>query len=650
MIQGSRRPTWSASIPPAVYWGPAVSPSEPGDPPCAEPGRHRLPADVPGPRPGPIPADGSTGPASGTTPAARGTPARSDQRGTWRGSSRPGRTIPASSGAAGRTIECTPIVVDGVMYVTTGYLRVVAIDAATGKQRWQFDPLKAHPFEHRPASGGVNRGCAYWSDGRPGRPRRIIHGTSDGRLFSLDAETGQLDPELRPGGRPEPPRAARPEGRRGSATGRRRPRPSGRTRSSSASPAAKAPASPRRGTSARSTSAPARLVWRFRTVPRPGEFGYRDLAGRVLEGPRRRQCLGRVQRRRGSRPGLRRPRIGRLRLLRRRPPRRQPVRQLHDRPRRAGPAGGSGTSRRCITTSGTTTCRSIRTSSRVTRDGKADRRRRAGDQDGLCLPVRPRDGQAAVRRRGAARAGLRRARRAGRADAADPGQAASLRRPSSSMSPTSPRSARPTGHRFWPGCGTIRGGPAFNPPSLQGTVVIPGYHGGANWSGASFDPTTGSLYVNSNNVPNIITLVESKAGGPPGTEPRSRGLRTVPRPRGLSGHQASLGRPDRDRPERGRTSSGRSRWASMPELTARGIPRTGTETFGGSIVTAGGLVFIAGTKDERIPRLRQADRATALGTPPPRRRLRHAFDLSGQRAAVPRHRCRRRRQAADEGR
>ena len=56
----------------------------------------------------------------------------------------------------------------------------------------------------------------------------------------------------------------------------------------------------------------------------------------------------------------------------------------------------------------------------------------------------------------------------------------------------------------------IRGGPAFNPPSLQGTVVVPGFHGGANWSGASFDPTTGLLYVNSNNVTNIITLVESK--------------------------------------------------------------------------------------------------------------------------------------------
>ena len=64
----------------------------------------------------------------------------------------------------------------------------------------------------------------------------------------------------------------------------------------------------------------------------------------------------------------------------------------------------------------------------------------------------------------------------------------------------------------------IRSGPAFNPPSREGTVVIPGYHGGANWSGASFDPTTGLLYVNANNVPNVITLAESKAGESPSTD------------------------------------------------------------------------------------------------------------------------------------
>src|ERR1700693_962572 len=96
-------------------------------------------------------------------------------------------------GRTGKTIECTPIVIEGVMYVTTGYLRVVALDAATGKEFWQFDPSKDDPSPHKPMSGGVNRGCAYWSDGRPRGERRIVHGTSDGRLFSLDAKTGRLD-------------------------------------------------------------------------------------------------------------------------------------------------------------------------------------------------------------------------------------------------------------------------------------------------------------------------------------------------------------------------------------------------------------------------------------------------------------------------
>jgi quinoprotein glucose dehydrogenase len=145
----------------------------------------------------------------------------------------------------------------------------------------------------------------------------------------------------------------------------------------------------------------------------------------------------------------------------------------------------------------------------------------------------------------------------------------------------------------------VRGGPAFNPPSLQGTVVIPGFHGGANWSGASFDPTTGLLYVNSNNVPNIITL--ALAGESPSRH-------------GSYGHLGYVQFLDPEgypaiRPPWGQLNAidlnaGEFAWrvplGEHPELTARGIPRTGTETFGGSIVTAGGLVFIAGTKDERI--------------------------------------------------
>ena len=50
--------------------------------------------------------------------------------------------------------------------------------------------------------------------------------------------------------------------------------------------------------------------------------------------------------------------------------------------------------------------------------------------------------------------------------------------------------------------------------------------------------------------------------------------------------------------------TGRLRWkvplGEYPELTAQGIPKTGTENFGGAMVTAGGLVFCSGTRDNRI--------------------------------------------------
>ena len=111
----------------------------------------------------------------------------------------------------------------------------------------------------------------------------------------------------------------------------------------------------------------------------------------------------------------------------------------------------------------------------------------------------------------------------------------------------------------------IRGGPAFNPPSLQGTVVIPGFHGGANWSGASFDPTTGLLYVNSNNVPNIITLVESKAGDAPRYGPYGHtGYDQFLDHEGYPAIKPPWGRPDRDRPQHGRI-----RLAGPPGRTRR---------------------------------------------------------------------------------
>jgi quinoprotein glucose dehydrogenase len=146
----------------------------------------------------------------------------------------------------------------------------------------------------------------------------------------------------------------------------------------------------------------------------------------------------------------------------------------------------------------------------------------------------------------------------------------------------------------------VRSGPAFNPPSRQGTVVIPGFHGGATWSGASFDPTNGLLYVNSNNVPNIVTLIDAKEGSAPRY--------------GTFGHTGYRRFLDHEgypaiKPPWGVLSAinlntGEFAWqvpvGEHVELTSRGIPQTGTENFGGTIVTAGGLVFIGGTRDERI--------------------------------------------------
>jgi len=55
-------------------------------------------------------------------------------------------------------------------------------------------------------------------------------------------------------------------------------------------------------------------------------------------------------------------------------------------------------------------------------------------------------------------------------------------------------------------------GEPFIPPSTQGTVLFPGFDGGAEWGGAAFDATTGLLYVNSNEMPWILTMVEIDRG------------------------------------------------------------------------------------------------------------------------------------------
>lgn len=500
-------------------------------------------------------------------------------------------------GRRGRTIECTPIVVEGRMYLTTAYLCVVALDAATGKELWKFDPLKSHPSRHAPMSGGVNRGCAYWSDGKPGGRRRILHGTSDGRLFSLDATDGTLDPSFGAGGIRDLRKELPPE----AATLGYGPTSAPAIWNDTVIVGFACGEGPEFAAPGDIRAFDVRTgaeVWTFHTVARPGEFGRETWEGDSWKGRGGANAWGGFSV--DPARGLVFAGLGSAAF------------DFYGGDRR-----GDNLFANCTIALDARTGRRVWHFQTLHHD--------LWDHD---LPVYPNlvtvthggrriDAVAQVTKTGYV---FLFDRSTGRplfdvrevpVPASDlPGERAAATQPIPIKPP--PFSAQYFDESNVTDIGAanresvlaqlrkVRGGPAFNPPSLLGTVVIPGYHGGANWSGASFDPTTGLLYVNSNNVPNIITLLDAKA------DPAGR--------HGPFGHLGYVRFLDAEgypaiKPPWGQLTAidlntGEFAWqvplGEHPELTARGVPRTGTETFGGSIVTAGGLVFIAGTKDERI--------------------------------------------------
>ena len=86
------------------------------------------------------------------------------------------------------SLQVTPIVVDGVLYYCTPFNRVFALDAASGAQRWVFDPEIEPGVDVLPHC----RGVSSWRSGAPGFcEHRIVTGTLDARLIALDAATGK---------------------------------------------------------------------------------------------------------------------------------------------------------------------------------------------------------------------------------------------------------------------------------------------------------------------------------------------------------------------------------------------------------------------------------------------------------------------------
>jgi quinoprotein glucose dehydrogenase len=85
--------------------------------------------------------------------------------------------------------EATPLMIGGVLYVSTPYSRVVALDSVSGKQLWAYDPEAYKPGQVPNGTGFVHRGVAAWTDSTGGGLRIIMN--SRDHLIELDAKTGQ---------------------------------------------------------------------------------------------------------------------------------------------------------------------------------------------------------------------------------------------------------------------------------------------------------------------------------------------------------------------------------------------------------------------------------------------------------------------------
>jgi len=149
--------------------------------------------------------------------------------------------------------------------------------------------------------------------------------------------------------------------------------------------------------------------------------------------------------------------------------------------------------------------------------------------------------------------------------------------------------------------GSALPGRIFNPWGLNLKVEFPGTLGGANWSGASFDPSSGYLFVNMSNVGSVGMMKPQPAGSP---EAYVWGSPWGTYARFWDSHHYPCQQPPWGTLTAINLNTGTIAWQStlgvVDALAAKGIPKTGIYNLGGSIATDGGLVFIGATSDRRL--------------------------------------------------
>jgi membrane-bound PQQ-dependent dehydrogenase (glucose/quinate/shikimate family) len=504
---------------------------------------------------------------------------------------------PGVSGPRGQretAFETTPLVINGVLYLTTPANRVIALNPTTGRELWTFDPQAK---SKKPIQYHAHRGVSYWP-GDKNSPARILLGTLDGRLIALNAQTGAPVPSfgnegevnLRNGVADDFPDA---------------------TYAITSPPAifedlvitgAEVPESPGhgpwgdvRGWEIRT----GKLRWTFHTVPRPGEPGHDSWQGNSWEhrtganvwtgftvdaqsgtvflsigspaydfygGDRKGSDLY------GNSVVALNARTGALlwhyQLVHH---------DIWDYDPPAPPA--------LITVQRGT--EKIPALVEVTKMGLVfilDRRNG--------IPVFP------IEERPTPQTDVP-------GEASWPTQPIPVKPPPlsrSSMTAADITDVTPEAHRFCADVfSKVENKGRYTPYGTRMTVVFPGTLGGATWSGVSYDPTLGYVFVNTNEVGALGQMVK-----------QAQGAETAWR------RTSSLGEYGRfwdsnlwpcQKPPWGlltavNVNTGEIAWrvplGMVDALEARGVHKTGALNIGGSIATAGGLVFIGATNDSRF--------------------------------------------------
>lgn len=149
--------------------------------------------------------------------------------------------------------------------------------------------------------------------------------------------------------------------------------------------------------------------------------------------------------------------------------------------------------------------------------------------------------------------------------------------------------------------GSILPGRVFNPWGLTLSIEIPGTLGGSNWWGASFDPSSGYLFANVNELGAVGEMKRQPAGSP---EAYKWGSPWGTYARFWDEHQYPCQKPPWGTLNAIDLNTGKLAWkvplGIVDRLAAKGIPKTGIYGLGGSIATASGLVFIGATADGRF--------------------------------------------------